>query len=72
MKLFTIPVRLIIRGARVWCPLRGDSDVEECFRCPRLETVEGSSAEGRVICRASRALLDGELAERWWPHTGAR
>jgi hypothetical protein len=72
MRLFTTPVGLIVADGRVWCPFRGDSDLEECFRCPRLESVESGSAHGKVICRATRTPLDGEFSERWWLYTGAR
>jgi hypothetical protein len=46
----------------VWCPLRGDTDVERCFTCPHLESAEQRGDNTIVECHPARSRVsDGEL-----------
>jgi hypothetical protein len=40
---------LDIDEGRVGCPVHGDADLESCFFCGYLVTIEGDT-EGRVVC----------------------
>ncbi len=53
---------------RVACPYRGDVDVERCFVCPRLESMDDLGTSVRVECRLPR-LEDDPTAR--FPFIGA-
>jgi len=54
MFLLHKPESHLIDQGRVLCPLRGDIDVEQCFDCPALRSLELNGPEPRVTCEALR------------------
>jgi len=54
-------IELIATGGRVWCPQRGDLDVESCLTCSRL--VGSAERDGYIEVRCSppsRLIADEE------------
>jgi hypothetical protein len=52
-------VRLAIEDGRVGCPAHGDADIEACFACGHLVTIEGD-LEARVVCGYPADMRAGE------------
>jgi hypothetical protein len=52
----------VVAAGTIWCPLRGDSDVERCFRCQFLESAEQRGDKTIINCCPTRSRVpDGEL-----------
>lgn len=54
-------IELIATGGRVWCPLRGDLDVEWCLTCTRV--VGSDERDDYTVIRCSppsRLIADEE------------
>ena len=55
-------MKSVVADGTIWCPLRGDSDVERCFRCQYLENAEQHGDTRIISCRPRRGrVLDLEL-----------
>jgi hypothetical protein len=53
----------LIDHGRVMCPLHGDIDVEKCFDCRSLKSIQLDGPEPRVSCEALRMLPWGTPAD---------
>ena len=56
-----------VHEGRVWCPRRGEVDVETCFACIDVIDIVDDSEEGAVVCVPGRVARtrDEQLAIRW-------
>jgi hypothetical protein len=48
-----------LRDGRVACPLKGDIDVEVCYRCPRLRAFYDEESGTKVVCSTPPRVLEG-------------
>ena len=46
-------IALLVDNGRVWCPNRGDIEIDECAGCPRFVAYDGTE----LTCRDERP---------WW------
>lgn len=48
----------LIEGGRVYCPRRGDIDLEICLTCRDLETIVADQDPAFVCCRPTAPSLE--------------
>lgn len=47
------PSTQYVNDGRVWCPRRGDIDVDVCLRCPSLIGRPTMGGHDAIVCRAA-------------------
>jgi hypothetical protein len=59
------PQTLFVENGRVMCPLRGDIDVESCFGCEWLRSMDLDGKEPQIACEVKRSLFAPRIPLRF-------